>query len=292
MKNTLKWMTLALLLFVAACSTNAGSQENSEASTNEANNSEQASNEQETNEETNKEETDSDAASNAESEDQKDEEATVEEVEPEYRLNEAFWGFEPINDAPAEAVLLTIDDAPDTNAVEMAKTLKELDAPAIFFINGHFIDTDEEKARLKEIYDMGFEIGNHTMTHADLKTLSEEEQKEEILKVNEMIEEVIGEKPKFFRAPFGSNTDFSKSLAEEQGMLVMNWTYGYDWVKEYQSEAAIKDIMVNSPLLQNGANLLMHDRDWTAAALGDIVKGLRDKDYNLIDPEEIEPLQK
>lgn len=291
MTNTLKWMTLALLLFVAACSTNAGSQENSEASTNEANNS-GASNEQETNEETNKEETDSDAASNDESEDQKEEEATAEEVEPEYRLNEAFWGFEPINDAPAEAVLLTIDDAPDTNAVEMAKTLKELDAPAIFFINGHFIDTDEEKARLKEIYDMGFEIGNHTMTHADLKTLSEEEQREEILKVNEMIEEVIGEKPKFFRAPFGSNTDFSKSLAEEEGMLVMNWTYGYDWVKEYQSEAAIKDIMVNSPLLQNGANLLMHDRDWTAAALGDIVKGLRDKDYNLIDPEEIEPLQK
>ncbi|WLR59604.1 polysaccharide deacetylase family protein [Guptibacillus hwajinpoensis] len=291
MTNTLKWMTLALLLFVAACSTNAGSQENSEASTNEANNS-GASNEQETNEETNKEETDSDEASNDESEDQKEEEATAEEVEPEYRLNEAFWGFEPINDAPAEAVLLTIDDAPDTNAVEMAKTLKELDAPAIFFINGHFIDTDEEKARLKEIYDMGFEIGNHTMTHADLKTLSEEEQREEILKVNEMIEEVIGEKPKFFRAPFGSNTDFSKSLAEEEGMLVMNWTYGYDWVKEYQSEAAIKDIMVNSPLLQNGANLLMHDRDWTAAALGDIVKGLRDKDYNLIDPEEIEPLQK
>ncbi|MDO6657684.1 polysaccharide deacetylase family protein [Anaerobacillus sp. 1_MG-2023] len=291
MTNTLKWMTLALLLFVAACSTNAGSQENSEASTNEANNSE-VSNEQETNEETNKEETDSDATNNAESEDQKEEEATAEVVEPEYRLNEAFWGFEPINDAPAEAVLLTIDDAPDTNAVEMAKTLKELDAPAIFFINGHFIDTDEEKARLKEIYDMGFEIGNHTMTHADLKTLSEEEQKEEILKVNEMIEEVIGEKPKFFRAPFGSNTDFSKSLAEEEGMLVMNWTYGYDWVKEYQSEDAIKDIMVNSPLLQNGANLLMHDRDWTAAALGDIVKGLRDKDYNLIDPEEIEPLQK
>ncbi|WP_371017488.1 polysaccharide deacetylase family protein [Pseudalkalibacillus sp. JSM 102089] len=291
MTNTLKWMTLALLLFVAACSTNAGSQENSEASTNEANNSE-VSNEQETNEETNKEETDSDATNNAESEDQKEEEATAEVVEPEYRLNEAFWGFEPINDAPAEAVLLTIDDAPDTNAVEMAKTLKELDAPAIFFINGHFIDTDEEKARLKEIYDMGFEIGNHTMTHADLKTLSEEEQKEEILKVNEMIEEVIGEKPKFFRAPFGSNTDFSKSLADEEGMLVMNWTYGYDWVKEYQSEDAIKDIMVNSPLLQNGANLLMHDRDWTAAALGDIVKGLRDKDYNLIDPEEIEPLKK
>lgn len=289
MTNTLKWMTLALLLFAAACSTNAGSETNSTA--NSASNNEQASNEEEANEGTSNAETDSEEANDGE-EQKKQEEATAKETEPEYRLNEAFWGFEPINDAPAEAVLLTIDDAPDKNAVEMAKTLKELDAPAIFFVNGHFIDTEEEKARLKEIHDMGFEIGNHTMTHADLKSLSEDEQREEILKLNDMIEEVIGEKPKFFRAPFGSNTDFSKSLAEEEGMLVMNWTYGYDWVKEYQNKAAITDIMVNSPLLQNGANLLMHDRDWTAAALSDIVKGLRDKDYALINPKEIEPLQK
>ncbi|MCA0174475.1 polysaccharide deacetylase family protein [Bacillus sp. RAR_GA_16] len=289
MTNTLKWMTLALLLFAAACSTNAGSETNS--TTNSASSNEQASNEEEANADTSNEQTDSNETSEGEEEQQKEEEATAAK-EPEYRLNEAFWGFEPINEAPAEAVLLTIDDAPDKNAVEMAKTLKELDAPAIFFVNGHFIDTDEEKARLKEIHDMGFEIGNHTMTHADLKSLSEDEQREEIVKLNDMIEEVIGEKPKFFRAPFGSNTDFSKSLAEEEGMLVMNWTYGYDWVKEYQNKAAIADIMVNSPLLQNGANLLMHDRDWTAAALGDIVKGLRDKDYALIDPAQIEPLQK
>ena len=291
MTNTLKWMMLAILLFAAACSTNAGTETNTDASKNEASNSEQESNEQEASDGTSNEEADTKEASEAE-EDQKEEKATAEETKPEYRLNEAFWGFEPINDAPAEAVLLTIDDAPDKNAVEMAKTLKELDTPAIFFVNGHFIDTDEEKARLKEIHDMGFAIGNHTMTHADLKSLSEDEQREEILKLNEMIEEVIGEKPEFFRAPFGSNTDFSKSLAEEEGMLVMNWTYGYDWVKEYQNKAAIADIMVNSPLLQNGANLLMHDRDWTAAALDDIVKGLRDKDYTLINPEQIEPLQK
>ncbi|QHA91643.1 polysaccharide deacetylase family protein [Bacillus sp. N1-1] len=293
MTNTLKWMMLAILLFAAACSTNAGTETNTDASKNEASNSEQAPNEQEASDDSSNEEADSKESSDAEQEEQKEEEeATAEETEPEYRLNEAFWGFEPINDAPAEAVLLTIDDAPDKNSVEMAKTLKNLDAPAIFFVNGHFIDTDEEKARLKEIYDMGFAIGNHTMTHADLKSLSKDEQREEILKLNEMIEEVIGEKPKFFRAPFGSNTDYSKSLAKEEGMLVMNWTYGYDWVKEYQNKAALADIMVNSPLLQNGANLLMHDRDWTAAAMSDIVSGLRDKDYDLINPEKIETVKK
>ncbi|WP_347550554.1 polysaccharide deacetylase family protein [Pseudalkalibacillus hwajinpoensis] len=286
MKLTIKWMMLAILLFTVACSSNASS---------ESEKAEQESNTQETNKETTSEDSKEKADEPGESEEtedaQEEEEAVAEPAEAQYRLNEAFWGFEPINDSPAEAVLLTIDDAPDKNAVEMAKTLKELEAPAIFFVNGHFIDTKEEKARLKEIYDMGFEIGNHTMTHSDLKTLSEEEQREEIVKLNDIIEEVIGERPTFFRAPFGSNTDFSKSLAEEEGMLVMNWTYGYDWEEQYQEEAAIADIMVNTPLLQNGANLLMHDRDWTAAGLEEIVKGLRGKGFEMINPEEIEPVQ-
>ncbi len=218
------------------------------------------------------------------------EEEPMEEVttEPLYKLNEANWTFKPIADAPSKVVLLTIDDAPDKRSLEMAKTLKELNAPAIFFVNGHFLDTDEEKAVLKEIHAMGFAIGNHTQTHANLKDLTEEQQRAEIMQVSETVEAIIGEKPKYFRAPFGSNTDFSKALVKEQGMLLMNWTYGYDWVSEYQDAKALTDIMVNSEFLTNGANLLMHDRTWTAAALKGIVEGLRGKGYEMIDPATIQ----
>lgn len=208
-------------------------------------------------------------------------------VEPLYVINEANWTFKPLADAPEKVVLLTIDDAPDKHALEMAKTLKALNAPAIFLVNGHFLDTDEEKAILKEIHEMGFAIGNHTQTHANLKDLSEEQQRSEILQVNETIEAVIGEKPKFFRAPFGSNTDFSRELVKNEGMLLMNWTYGYDWEKQYQDPTALTEIMVNSEYLTNGANLLMHDREWTAAALKGIVEGLRAKGYEMIDPATI-----
>ncbi|SEI74126.1 Peptidoglycan/xylan/chitin deacetylase, PgdA/CDA1 family [Bhargavaea ginsengi] len=211
----------------------------------------------------------------------------AEPAEPLYELNEVTWSFEPIGNADPKAALLTIDDAPDKHALEMAKTLKELDAPAIFFVNGHFIDTDEEKAVLKEIHEMGFPIGNHTMSHPNLKQIPQEAQREEILGVNEIVAQVTGEKPKFFRAPFGVNTDFTRQLAAEEGMLLMNWTYGYDWEPEYQNGEALADIMVNTEFLNNGANLLMHDREWTAAALPKIVQGLRDKGYTLIDPATI-----
>jgi peptidoglycan/xylan/chitin deacetylase (PgdA/CDA1 family) len=210
---------------------------------------------------------------------------------PKYRLNPATWNVEPIGEAKAEAVLITIDDAPADYSLEMAAVLKEQNVPAIFFVNGHFIDTDEEKANLKKIHEMGFAIGNHTYNHTNLKTIGEEQQREEIWSLSEAVEQIIGEKPKFFRAPNGSNTDFSKSLAAQEGMLLMNWSYGYDWEKQYMDAAALTDIMVNTEFLRNGANLLMHDREWTAAALPDIIEGLRAKGYSFVDPAEIEGVQ-
>ncbi|MGM0851710.1 MAG: polysaccharide deacetylase family protein [Bacillota bacterium] len=209
----------------------------------------------------------------------------------DYTINENNWSINPIGDANPKVVLLTIDDAPDQHALQMAKDLKALNAPAIFFVNGHFLDTSEEKETLKKIYDMGFMIGNHTYSHSSLKEITPEKQKEEIVSLNDLIESIIGERPKFFRAPFGQNTDYSRQIVEEEKMSLMNWTYGYDWEKQYQNKEAITDIMVNSPYLNDGANLLMHDRAWTSEGLSDIVKGLREKGYETLDPNRIKTVE-
>ncbi|MBS4198808.1 polysaccharide deacetylase family protein [Bacillus sp. FJAT-49732] len=274
----------AVALLLVACNGQSTQKENSmkkNEPVTEENNSDLVEQEDEQIPETNVEE---------EKEDKKVEAPEVEVVAPEYKMN-AVFALEPVKDANPKVVLLTIDDAPDKYALEMAKTLKELHAPAIFFVNGHFINSPEKEAILKKIYDLGFEIGNHTFSHANLTTLSPEEQKEEILSVNDKVEEITGERPKFFRAPFGANTDVSKQIATEENMLVMNWTYGYDWEKDYMSKDAIADIMVNTELLGNGANLLMHDREWTNGGLKQIVKGLRDKGFETLDPKLIETPQ-
>lgn len=75
-------------------------------------------------------------------------------------------------------------------------------------------------------------------------------------------------------------------------MKLMNWTYGYDWESEYQDATALADIMVNTEYLNHGANLLMHDRAWTRDASAQIVEGLRDKGYALVDPETIASSEK
>lgn len=223
-----------------------------------------------------------------EEEQESDNEDQVEETspqEPQYVVNPNTSTIEPLGDANSEVVLLTIDDAPDRYALEMATTLKELGVNAIFFVNGHFLETEEEQQVLKTIYEMGFPIGNHTMTHKSLRQLTEEEQYEEIVLLSDRVEKITGERPRFFRAPFGTNTDYAIELVKQEGMIPMNWTYGYDWETEYMDADALADIMVNTEFLNSGANLLMHDREWTKDALADIVIGLQDKGYEILNPD-------
>lgn len=231
----------------------------------------------------------------AASEDQATEEtAEVEETEQEqagsYFINPASWRVEPVegSDAESQVVLMTFDDSPDKHAVEMAHTLKEHDVPAIFFVNGMYLESDEGKAKLQEIYDLGFAIGNHTHTHPNLQTIPEDQQREEIVQTNDLVEEIIGERPRFFRAPFGANTDYTQQVADEEGMILMNWSYGYDWEQEYTEPNALADIMVNTEFLTDGANLLMHDREWTSQALPAIIQGFEEKGYGFVNPNNIE----
>ncbi|MEN2766590.1 polysaccharide deacetylase family protein [Ornithinibacillus xuwenensis] len=286
MRLVVVFISLLLLLFLAACNTAEQNGELEEGSTKKE--EQPTESHQEENKDLTSEETEVENESETNEED-----STIEEeiVTEKYRVSEN-WSIVPIEEGTNEkVVLLTIDDAPDKYALEMANTLKELEAGAIFFVNGHFLDTPEEQEVLKQIHDMGFLIGNHTYSHPYLPNSSEAEQQEEIIKLNDLIEQVIGERPAFFRAPNGANTEYTKQIASEEKMVLMNWSYGYDWEEEYRSKEKIIDIMLNSPYLGNGSNLLMHDREWTAAGLQDIVTGLREQGYEILDPHEIETIK-
>ncbi|MFD1066104.1 polysaccharide deacetylase family protein [Oceanobacillus locisalsi] len=225
---------------------------------------------------------------------------TEEEQEPIYYIDEETASIHPIDDADEDVVLLTIDDAPDEYAMEMAETLQEKDAKAIFFINGHFIEDEEGQEQLKAIHDMGFPIGNHTYSHPVIPDIPEDEQTEEIVSLNDKIEDIIGERPEFFRAPHGANSDHSREVVEDEGMVLMNWTYGFDYFEPYQDADKLTEALISGEapeigedqsLLRAGANLLMHDREWTNEALGDVIDGLREEGYEIADPNLIETME-
>lgn len=205
----------------------------------------------------------------------------------EYQINPDIFTVQPIHDANSKVALLTFDDSPqppDSYTIQIAETVHSKNANAIFFVMGQFLEEQNAKDIIRTVYDMGFEIGNHSYSHPSFHDLSYEEQLEEITSTNQLVEEITGEKPRFLRAPYGQYNEDTKNILDQEGMTMMNWTYGYDWVEEYMNAPALADIMVDSEFLGDGANLLMHDRKWTAEAIGDIMDGLREKGYEFVDP--------
>ena len=85
-------------------------------------------------------------------------------------LSVVAWGEEEKGD---RVVVLTFDDAVKSQRTFVAPLLKEYGFGATFFVTHKWMDDPEHFMtwqEIAEIYQMGFEIGNHTWTHDDVST--------------------------------------------------------------------------------------------------------------------------
>ncbi|ORX43730.1 glycoside hydrolase/deacetylase [Anaeromyces robustus] len=105
--------------------------------------------------------------------------------------------------------VLTFDDGPNPRTTSIAlKTLKEHNIKATFFINAVNYGNLEEDSRsiemVKTIFEEGHDIGSHTYYHEDLFTAIQKGTMEiNIDNMTDIIDNIIGVKPTFFRPPGG-----------------------------------------------------------------------------------------
>ena len=195
-------------------------------------------------------------------------------------------GLPLVSDDPAaqgkKVVMLTFDDGPSNtgSTAQILDELAEANVKAMFCITGY-------GAKHKELVEREFREGHvlipHTVTHADLATLSEPELREEIGPVYKIIEEVTGEKPKWLRPPFGSYNQKVIDLAKnEYGMQILNWTDGsLDWEGGKKDPQVIIDEVMKQ--LYPGGVVLMHDTlQHTADALPGLIKAIRAEGYEFV----------
>lgn len=215
-----------------------------------------------------------------------------------YYIDPEISSVLPANeDANPNVVLATVDDVPrklpetPTSSVEEAQAMADRGIYGIFFVNGMYLqgeDGEEGRQALKEIADMGHVIGNHTLTHYSLDQVPDEETlRHEIIGNQDIIEEVIGYRPQFFRPPHGIEIPELEGILEEENIVSMNWSYGFDWDENYSDSATLADVMVNTEFLSPGANLLMHDLTWTNEAMPAILDGIQAKGYEFVDARDI-----
>lgn len=159
---------------------------------------------------------------------------------------------------------------------DILATLKKHNVKASFFLEGRWVKNNPGMAKM--IADAGHEIGNHSFTHPNMKELSAAKINEEVVKTNEVIEAVTGAKVKWLAPPSGSYKQEVVEIAAAHKLGTVMWSVDtIDWQKP-APEKLISRVMGK---VHNGALILMHPTESTAASLDQLITQIKDKDLQI-----------
>ena len=198
-------------------------------------------------------------------------------------------GLQSRDVAPGRRIALTFDDGPDPRwTPRIAAELHRLHVPATFFVVGSEVVRHPDLVR--SLHRQGFELGNHTFTHADVSTLPDWEQRLQTGLTDNALAGTVGIRPRLFRPPYSSVPGgVSAGQARAYERLARG---GYDVVlTDYDGEDWRRpgvDAIVSSatPQGRRGGIVLLHDgggdRSQTLAAVSRIVPALRARGFRFV----------
>lgn len=174
------------------------------------------------------------------------------------------------------------DAYPDGVTNDILDTLKEKNAPGTFFVTGDYLKTDSDI--VKRMLDEGHIVGNHTLNHYNMTTLTPEQFVEQIDANNRLLKEKIPTAPDmvFYRPPEGGANEWTLALAQKMGLYTCFWAATVaDYNTDNQPDPAAT-LNADKTMLHNGCVYLLHAVSTTnAQILGDLIDYIRAEGYEI-----------
>lgn len=156
---------------------------------------------------------------------------------------------------------LTYDDGPNDACTEqLLEVLAQHRVRATFFMIGRF--ARERASLVRQIRAAGHLVGNHTWSHPLLLTRSPRRVREELVATSAELEDILGERIRYFRPPHGGRRPDVLRAAREMGMVPVLWNaMGYDWrpINASQIMENLERGIARNRRRGVGSNLLLHD---------------------------------
>jgi len=186
-------------------------------------------------------------------------------------------------------IAFTFDDAPayddiDNNpTADIINAFEKIGGKATFFVVGDSIEEHGRKL-VDFILSKGFEIGNHSETHINLRGASKEKVTEEILTLQERVKRDFGVEMKYFR-PAGIKTDDNLySVTKKLGFPVVSGSEGKAYLKDWDNNTPAD--FIKTTCLENaydGQIVLMHSySSATAQVITEILDELSARGYEFV----------
>lgn len=197
-----------------------------------------------------------------------------------YQLDLAKYGTYYLGNTEEKVVYLTFDEGYENGFTPaILDTLKEKQIKAAFFITGSYLKHSPEL--VKRMKEEGHVVGNHSQTHPDFTTQTDEQVIAEVSQVADKFKEVVGtEMDPFFRFPSGRYSEKDLYIVRKLGFRSIFWSMAYkDWDTKDQpgKDYAYQHVMAN---YHPGAVILLHAvSSSNTEALADIITGLDEAGY-------------
>ncbi len=201
---------------------------------------------------------------------------TSEKEEPEFGM---LSGRDIDPDKPM--IALTFDDGPYPPVTEeLIEFLLKNDARATFFVVGY--NADKYTSTIQEAYEKGFEIANHTESHASLVGLTKEELHDEVDAINELLNSFGIKGSLYLRPPYGSHDE---TMEANLSVPMITWSVdSQDWLSR-DADSIEKRIIGQC---EDGDIILMHDiYQSTLDAVKTIVPKLIEEGFQLVTVSEM-----
>ncbi|MDD4188447.1 MAG: polysaccharide deacetylase family protein [Bacilli bacterium] len=148
-------------------------------------------------------------------------------------------------------VAFTFDDGPSKYTLEVLDILDEFNAKATFFVVGYNVKI--RNSVVLELYNRGFELGNHTIDHSRLTKFNCEKANEKITQNNELVKNITNEEMILFRPPYGA---INETLINCLNYPIILWSVdSRDW-ESRNTEMIIYEVLSN---VEDGSIVLFHD---------------------------------
>ncbi|MBO0910670.1 MAG: polysaccharide deacetylase family protein [Acidobacteria bacterium] len=117
------------------------------------------------------------------------------------------------------AVAITVDDGSETDLLTVAPLLREFGFCATFYASPGLLGKRGflSAAQLRELSDLGFEIGSHSMTHRYLTDLSDGDLRRELEESKQMLERMVRRPVEHFSCPGGRSNSRVVQAAAQAG---------------------------------------------------------------------------
>lgn len=186
------------------------------------------------------------------------------------------------NHLTSKHLVVSFDDGPNNvTTPKLLDTLRSNNVRATFFVVGVNVDNAELMRRMLED---GHILGSHTFGHAHMTRVSVEAMREEIFKTEDRFQKYVGDRPWFFRAPYGELNPNVIAFLEARNYQIIGWDDDtLDWQKSQPKQ--VIDAAVN--LLkrhETGAIMLMHEYVWTTEAQKNLLPVVYENGWKFADP--------